>query len=75
MSTNDRRYLLNFVESLYSKILELEQMRRQGPARSRGDDEEEQERKLEEWNEQYNAKVQSLWESLHVMEDTNNDQR
>ncbi|ORX43994.1 hypothetical protein DM01DRAFT_1340550 [Hesseltinella vesiculosa] len=68
-SMNDRRRLLNTVESLYSKILELEQMRRQGPARSRRDDDEEQERKLEEWNEQYSVKVQQLWDSLHIMED------
>jgi DNA topoisomerase 2-associated protein PAT1 len=46
---NDRRRVLTIVEGLYLKVLELEQMRRQGPSRSRRDDEEEQERRAEEW--------------------------
>ncbi|KAI8339561.1 topoisomerase II-associated protein PAT1 [Chlamydoabsidia padenii] len=66
---NDRRRILNIVEGLYLKVLELEQMRRQGPPRSRRDDEEEQERKVENWNNRYNAKVQTLWNALKVMDD------
>ncbi|CAO3607044.1 unnamed protein product [Cunninghamella blakesleeana] len=59
---------MNIVENLYYKVLELEQMRRQGPPRSRNDDDEEQENKVNEWNEQYESKVEQLWKALKLME-------
>ncbi|CAO3649659.1 unnamed protein product [Cunninghamella echinulata] len=67
-SLNDRRRIMNIVESLYYKVLELEQMRRQGPPRSRHNDDEEQEQKVNEWNEQYESKVEQLWKALKLME-------
>ncbi|KAI8336242.1 topoisomerase II-associated protein PAT1 [Chlamydoabsidia padenii] len=72
-SLNDRRRILNVIEDLYCKVLELEQMRRQGPPRSRRDDEYEQERRAEEWNGRYNTKVQQLWSALKVMESGSDD--
>lgn len=62
----DRRRVLKIIENIYLIVLDLEQMRRQGPPRAKPNQEEEHEDELAKWNETYAEKVKKLWESLRL---------
>lgn len=68
--SSDKRHILKTIEDMYSIVLELEQMRRQGPPQPRPDEDDETDR-VEAFNEKYAAKVTKLWDALRL--DDNNE--
>ncbi|KAI8138015.1 topoisomerase II-associated protein PAT1-domain-containing protein [Fennellomyces sp. T-0311] len=66
----DRRRILKIVENLYLVVLELEQMRRQGPPKPKQGHEDEHKDALEAWNAKYADQTQKLWTSLRLLDQT-----
>ncbi|KAI8989976.1 topoisomerase II-associated protein PAT1-domain-containing protein [Pilobolus umbonatus] len=64
--TDDKKHTLRLCEDMYSIVLELEQMRRQGPLKSKRDDMDEKDEKEanDVFNEKHAAKVDKLWKIL-----------
>ncbi|KAI8366435.1 topoisomerase II-associated protein PAT1 [Choanephora cucurbitarum] len=73
----DKRQVLKMTEDMYTTVLEIEEMRRQGPPRTEQQDtdhsEEQQQQdqkkdSTEIFNEKLSAKVEKLWKSLRLTE-------
>ncbi|CAO0789595.1 unnamed protein product [Mucor circinelloides] len=67
-ATVDKRHVLKITEDMYTIVLELEQMRRQGPPQARHEDEQDEKDRIEAFNEKYAAKVEKLWKTLRLTE-------
>lgn len=67
-ATVDKRHVLKITEDMYTIVLELEQMRRQGPPQARHEDEQNEKDRVEAFNEKYAAKVEKLWKTLRLTE-------
>ncbi|CAO3668976.1 unnamed protein product [Rhizopus microsporus] len=62
----DRRQVLKLTEDLYTIVLEIEQMRRQGPPK--GAEEDDEADAVEEFHQALADKVEKLWNSLRLSE-------
>ncbi|KAI8095121.1 topoisomerase II-associated protein PAT1-domain-containing protein [Gilbertella persicaria] len=60
----DRRQVLKITEDMYTIVLEIEEMRRQGVPK----DEENEKDAMEAFNQKYAAKVEKLWKTLRLTE-------
>lgn len=71
-AADDKRLVLKITEDMYTLVLEIEQMHRQGPPQSRNNNEDEGDEKVraEAFNEKYGAKVEKLWKTLRLTETT-----
>lgn len=67
-ATVDKRHVLKITEDMYTIVLELEQMRRQGPPQARHEDEQDEKERIEAFNQKYAAKVEKLWQTLRLTE-------
>jgi DNA topoisomerase 2-associated protein PAT1 len=67
-ATVDKRHVLKITEDMYTIVLELEQMRRQGPPQARHEDEQNEKDRVEAFNEKYATKVEKLWKTLRLTE-------
>ncbi|KAG2201345.1 hypothetical protein INT47_001433 [Mucor saturninus] len=69
-AADDKRLVLKITEDMYTLVLEIEQMHRQGPPQSRHNHEDENDEKdrAEAFNEKYGAKVEKLWKTLRLTE-------
>lgn len=67
-ATVDKRHVLKITEDMYTIVLELEQMRRQGPPQARHEDEQDEKDRIEAFNEKYASKVEKLWKTLRLTE-------
>ncbi|KAG0174967.1 hypothetical protein DFQ30_001442 [Apophysomyces sp. BC1015] len=71
-SAKGHREILKAVENTYLVVLELEQMRRQGVPRSKTGYPDEDEEQLDIWKAKYAEVVKNLWNSLEVLDSTDN---
>ncbi|KAI8637124.1 topoisomerase II-associated protein PAT1-domain-containing protein [Parasitella parasitica] len=67
-ATVDKRHVLKITEDMYTIVLELEQMRRQGPPQTHHEDEQDEKDCVEAFNEKYAVKVEKLWKTLRLTE-------
>ncbi|KAG1595547.1 hypothetical protein G6F48_000617 [Rhizopus delemar] len=62
-ATMDSRQVLKLTEDMYTIVLEIEQMRRQGPPQV-----SEEEEEVENYHQKFAEKVEKLWKSLRLAE-------
>jgi DNA topoisomerase 2-associated protein PAT1 len=67
---HDKRHVLKITEDMYTIVLELEQMRRQGPPQPRhsNEDEDDEKDRVKAFDEKYAVKVEKLWKTLRLTE-------